>query len=234
MASHSLTLAWKIPWTEEPGRLQSMGLQRVGHNWVTSLSEQECLLNDTQFVCWGHSAMFIEWIPDHWVPCFFSLPWHDVSKFSKLCTSLTLPSWWSYRICVCVCMCVLWLSLVQLATLWTVAYQVPLSMAFSRQGYCSGSPFTTPGGLPDPGIQPRSPALAGGFFGSESLSLTLILPQTVIQLHLQPPSYVWWSSEWCRFWCRKDTSVSSVSACCPCRPSYSPSASEIISPSVAQ
>ena len=31
MATHSSTLAWKIPWTEEPGRLQSMGLQRVGH-----------------------------------------------------------------------------------------------------------------------------------------------------------------------------------------------------------
>ena len=32
MATHSSTLAWKIPWTEEPGRLQSMGLQRVGHD----------------------------------------------------------------------------------------------------------------------------------------------------------------------------------------------------------
>ena len=38
MAPHSSTLAWKIPWTEEPGRLQSMGLQRVGHNLGTSLS----------------------------------------------------------------------------------------------------------------------------------------------------------------------------------------------------
>ena len=32
MAVHSATIAWKIPWTEEPGRLQSMGLQRVGHD----------------------------------------------------------------------------------------------------------------------------------------------------------------------------------------------------------
>ena len=32
MSAHSRTLAWKIPWTEEPGRLQSMGLQRVGHD----------------------------------------------------------------------------------------------------------------------------------------------------------------------------------------------------------
>ena len=38
MAPHSSTLAWKIPWTEEPGRLQSMGSQRVGHDWATSLS----------------------------------------------------------------------------------------------------------------------------------------------------------------------------------------------------
>ena len=37
LATHSSTLAWKIPWTEKPGRLQSMGLQRVGHDWVTSL-----------------------------------------------------------------------------------------------------------------------------------------------------------------------------------------------------
>ena len=38
MAPHSRTLAWKIPWTEEPGRLQSMGSLRVGHDWATSLS----------------------------------------------------------------------------------------------------------------------------------------------------------------------------------------------------
>ena len=38
IATHSSTLAWKIPWTEESGRLHFMGLQRVGHNWATSLS----------------------------------------------------------------------------------------------------------------------------------------------------------------------------------------------------
>ena len=38
MAPHSSTLAWKIPWTEEPGRLQSMGSRRVGHDFSTSLS----------------------------------------------------------------------------------------------------------------------------------------------------------------------------------------------------
>ena len=38
MAPHSSTLAWKIPWMEEPGGLQSMGSWRVGHDWATSLS----------------------------------------------------------------------------------------------------------------------------------------------------------------------------------------------------
>ena len=38
MAPHSSTLAWKIPWTEKPDRLQSMGSLRVGYNWATSLS----------------------------------------------------------------------------------------------------------------------------------------------------------------------------------------------------
>ena len=40
IATHSSTLAWKIPWTEEPDRLQSMGLQRVGHDWATSLAQK--------------------------------------------------------------------------------------------------------------------------------------------------------------------------------------------------
>ena len=38
MATHSSTFAWKIPWTEESARLQSMGSLRVGHDWATSLS----------------------------------------------------------------------------------------------------------------------------------------------------------------------------------------------------
>ena len=44
-------------------------------------------------------------------------------------------------------------------TLWTVAYQAPPSMEFSRQEYWSGLPFPSPGDLPDPGIKPGSPSL---------------------------------------------------------------------------
>ena len=46
----------------------------------------------------------------------------------------------------------------------TVAHQAPLSMVFPRQEYWSGLPFLSPGDLPDPGIKPASPALAGWFF----------------------------------------------------------------------
>ena len=68
-------------------------------------------------------------------------------------------------VCVCmlsVCMCThaqslshVWLC----ATLWTVAYQAPLSMEFFRQGYWSGLPFPPLRCLPNPGIKPKSPAL---------------------------------------------------------------------------
>ena len=57
------------------------------------------------------------------------------------------------------------LSHVQLfVTPWTVAYQAPPFMGFSRQGYWSGLPFPSPGDLPDPGFEPRSPALRAGTY----------------------------------------------------------------------
>ena len=54
-------------------------------------------------------------------------------------------------------------------TPWTVAHQAPLSMGFSRQEYWSGLPFPTPGDLPNPGMEPMSPALAGGLFIAETI-----------------------------------------------------------------
>ena len=52
-------------------------------------------------------------------------------------------------------------------TPWTAAHQAPPSMGFSRQEYCSGLPFPSPGALPDPGIEPRSPTLQAGALTSE-------------------------------------------------------------------
>ena len=53
------------------------------------------------------------------------------------------------------------------ATPWTVAYQASPSMGFSRQEYWSGLPFPSPGDLPDPGIEPGSPALEADTLTSE-------------------------------------------------------------------
>ena len=53
------------------------------------------------------------------------------------------------------------------ATPWTVAYQAPPSMGLSRQEYWSGLSFPSPGGLPNPGIEPRSPALQADALPSE-------------------------------------------------------------------
>ena len=52
-------------------------------------------------------------------------------------------------------------------TLWTVAHQASPSMGFSRQEYWSGLPFPSPGDLPDPGIEPGSPALEADALTSE-------------------------------------------------------------------
>ena len=70
-------------------------------------------------------------------------------------------------------------SCLTLSIPWTVACQAPLSMGFSRQEYWSGLPLPSPGGLPDPGIEPRSPALQADDLPAElggklALSLSLI------------------------------------------------------------
>ena len=63
------------------------------------------------------------------------------------------------------------------ATLWTVACQAPLSMRFPRQKHWSELPFPPPGDLPDPGINPTSPAMVGGFFTTE-------LPVAIIYIYI--------------------------------------------------
>ena len=62
MAAHSSILAWKIPWTEEPRWLQSMGSQRVGHDWA---SEHVCFLN-------YHYSLSVQLLSRVWL---FVTPW---------------------------------------------------------------------------------------------------------------------------------------------------------------
>ena len=67
-------------------------------------------------------------------------------------------------------------------TPWTVAHQAPSSMGFSRQEYWSGLPFPSPGDLPNPGIEPRSPALQADALTSEPYVYINPLPP-------EPPSH---------------------------------------------
>ena len=64
-------------------------------------------------------------------------------------------------------------------TPWTVAHQAPLSMGFPRQEYWSGLPFPSPGDLPDPGIEPGSPALKEDSLPAEPPGTSVF----VVQVH---------------------------------------------------
>ena len=91
------------------------------------------------------------------------------------------------------CMKVKLLSHVRLfATAWTVAYQAPLSMGLSRQGYWSGLPFPSPRNLPNPGIEPRPPALqadalpsepSGKFYSMYSVQFSHLVMSNSLQPH---------------------------------------------------
>ena len=101
MATHSSTLAWKIPWTEEPGRLQSMGLQRVRHDWATSLHFTSCI-----------SKAFGFWAT------FSRSKSQNYQDNSSLLGDMH----------ACVCMLRDFSHVHLFATLWAVAHQAPLSM----------------------------------------------------------------------------------------------------------
>ena len=144
MATHSSTLAWKIPWVEEPGRLQFVGSLRVRHDWATSLSlftvmhwrrkwqptPVSCLENPRDGGAW-------------WAAIYGVAQSRTWLKWLSSSNSSSMPV----------------LSRVQFfVTLWTTACQSPLSMGYPRQEYWCELPCDPPGGLPDPGI--KSPSLA--------------------------------------------------------------------------
>ena len=66
-------------------------------------------------------------------------------------------------------------------TPWAVAYQAPLSMGLARQEYWSGLPFPSPGDLPDPGIEPRSPTLQADALTSAPPGKPLIMVKVKIK-----------------------------------------------------
>ena len=83
-----------------------------------------------------------------------------------------------------------------LVALWTVTYQAPLYMGFSRQGYWSGLPFPSPGDLPDPGIKPRSPALQADALpskpqGKSSIIFNNMIKKILTRIYKVNTWYIW-------------------------------------------
>ena len=114
-----------------------------------------------------HICLFHLWFPQGICPVEGLLD--HILLLLVLCVCVVV---FFYRISILFSVKVKSLSRVQLfATPWTVAYQSPQSMEFSRQEYRTGLLFPSPGDLPDPGIEPRSPALQEDALPSELVTV---------------------------------------------------------------
>ena len=151
MAPHSSTLAWKIPWTEEPHRLQSIGSLQVGHDWATSLSLFTSMHWRRK---WQPTPVFLPGKSQGrgaWWAAVYGVA-QSWTRLKRLSSSSSSSREKVVRVLVTQ-------SCLTLLTSWTVAHQAPLSMDFSRPEYWNRWPFCFPGDLPDPRIKPKSPTL---------------------------------------------------------------------------
>ena len=131
-ATHSSILAWEIPWTEKPGRVQSMGSQRVGHDWTTNIHTSHAA-----------AAKSLQSCPTLRDPIDGSPPGSPVPGILQARTlewvAISFPNACKWKVKVKS------LSRLRLlATPWTAAHQAPPSMGFSRQEYWSGAPLPSP------------------------------------------------------------------------------------------
>ena len=129
-APHSSILAWKIPWTEEPYLIQSIGLQRVGCNWAHT---HKVIL----------AAKLLQLCPTLCDPIDGSPPGSPVPGILQARTlewvAISFSNAWKWKVKVKLLSCVQ-----LLVTPWTAAYQAPPSMGFARQEYWSGLPLPSP------------------------------------------------------------------------------------------
>ena len=199
MATRSGVLAWRMPWTEKPGGLQSTGSQKVGHDWAHMKHAQSIVLHFQIAKC-CQSAELIFWKTNLHSYCCFSFTEVELI-YSVVLVSGVQQS--DSVMCVCVCVythtlniycysvncvqlfdtpwtaaefafrdyflsCAYLLSHVWLfATPWTGAHQAPLSMGIFQAKILKWLPCPLPGDLPNPGVEPRSPALQADSLPSE-------------------------------------------------------------------
>ena len=91
MATHSSILTWRIPWTKEPGRLQSIGSQRVGHNWVTNIFTF-CTKQNTTILTFMNKPRIhkVNYFVSYF--CYFWCPYLYLSITWVSCTMLCLAT----------------------------------------------------------------------------------------------------------------------------------------------
>ena len=184
MVNHSSILAWRILWTEDPGRLRPWG-HRVTHNWATNIFillswwrdaffSKQCQL---KFISLCRSVTWeTEWISflryEHKEHAFIRVSYMDKREafflFPPNTYQFLISMFWTSGEEHCWDTSSAPFVCIQLfATPWTVALRASVSIRFSRQEYWSGFSFSSPGDLPNPGINsrfPASPALTGRFF----------------------------------------------------------------------
>ena len=200
MATHSSIFAWKIPLMEEPGRIQSMGSQRAGHDWATSLTCTEKNVSLSHKLCrflllsfprlWKleTNSFIVQSKKTGWEERPFSrVIGTDSLYFWLICLFFT-PNVYSSaykgdewgRECVLSHFSCVWLF----ATPWTEAHQVPLPMDFPGKdtgvgchSYSRGSSWPRYRSMPL-----MSPALAGRFITSSATwdARSTVSPQTLI------------------------------------------------------
>ena len=132
MATHSSTLAWRIPWTAEPGRLWSIASQRVGHDrsdLALELAKSICGFRSQE----SDSLHGVVSGEEH-----TEVLWEDRKHPINISRSVV-----DLSVLLCKRVCPLTQSCQTFCHPMDVARQGPLSMGFSRQGYWSGLPFPT-------------------------------------------------------------------------------------------
>ena len=197
MATHSTILAWEIPWTRGALWATVHGVTRVGHdlastNFTSQVYTQQKFIhislkrlmleisnvtrqlkignlpnfhqskNEQINVVYVYSGILSSNVDEQNMSKHNNLEeFHNIMKSIRKETQ-------KHACCIILCTCAQSLSCVQLfATPWTIACQASLSMEFSRQEYWSRQPFSSPGDHPDPGTEPRSPALQADTLPSE-------------------------------------------------------------------
>ena len=126
--------------------VESMGSQRVGHDWATELNWTE--LRGTELTSWFH---------------IYSRPIQVYGVFNTDSGPKSLKTTEDPSICQLLLFSHSFMSK-SFVTPWTIAWQIPLSMGFSRQEYWGRLPSPSPRDLPDPGLELVSPALVEGFY----------------------------------------------------------------------